>query len=187
MYHTFSYKIFQDILEGELKQIVSDHLAEYNVRGIGVLVAGPRGMMQLRVFVGLKKYTSDSSSTSSTLFGNHFGFLGDVDDGTSEINKFEWACLASSNKVNLFKEKHHKAKFEENLTTVILPPVKDDDAQRETISVYNTIYILFCLMSLVLDKVVVQYHQCYKIVLLPRPPEFCRVVGTLAKDNDSYQ
>ena len=73
----------------DLKQIVCENFADYNTGGIGVWVVGPDEMQQLKVFVGLKKYTSDSSSVFLTLFGHHYGFVGDVKDGTGEINKFD--------------------------------------------------------------------------------------------------
>ena len=109
-------------------------------------------MLQLKSFVGLKKYTNDPSSMSLTLFGHHLGFVGDVKDGTGEINKFDWACLVPLIEVNVFKEKYYKTKIEENQTIVILPPVKDNDTQQETISVRNVMYNPFCLVPLVLDK-----------------------------------
>ena len=67
-------------------------------------------MLQLKMFVGLKKYTIDPSSISLTLFGHHFGFVSDVKDGTGKINKFDWDCLEPSIKVNVFKGKDHQKK-----------------------------------------------------------------------------
>ena len=66
------------ILEGELKQIVSDHFADHNIGGIGVWVAGPTTIPVLKAFVGLKKYTSDPSSPFSTLFGHHYWWFNGI-------------------------------------------------------------------------------------------------------------
>ena len=55
-----------------------DNFADHNTGGIGVWVVGPGRMLQLKSFVGLKKYTSDPSSMSSTLFGHHFGLVGEL-------------------------------------------------------------------------------------------------------------
>ena len=104
-------------------------------------------MLQLKLFVGLRKYTSYPSNMPSALFRHHFWFVDDVEDSTSEFNKFNWACLESSSEINVFKEKYHKTKLKENPTVVILLLVKDDDTQKETISVHNMMYIhnrLFC-------------------------------------------
>lgn len=179
--------------EAELKQIICDNFADRNKGGIGVWVVGPEGVMQLKAFVGLKKYTSDPSSVFLTLFGYHYGFVDDIKDGTREINKFNWGCLASSIEVNVFKEKNNKTKLYNNLTVVILSPVKDDDAQQETISVRNAMYIPFCLMSLVLDKdlnprgaFLLLYNtiNAAKLTCCQGLLDFCRVTGTFAKDGD---
>ena len=58
-----------------------------------------------------------------------------MDKGNGEINKFDWEVLKMTSEVNVFKEKHHKTKLEDNPDIIILSPVKEDDVQIETISV----------------------------------------------------
>ena len=136
----------------ELKQTVTDHFADHNPGGIVMWVAGPGGIPVLKAMVGLKKYTSDPSCMSSLLFGHHYGLLGDVEDGSGEIIKFDWDVLQPSPDVNVYKEKHHKKKLEDDTSIILMPPVKDADAQHETISVRNAMFVPYCLMQYVLDK-----------------------------------
>ena len=70
-----------------------------------------------------------------------------------------------------------------------MPPVKDDDAQRETICTRNSMFVPFCLMQYVLDK---DLNPCEAFLLLydiiktakltgcKGLPDFYRVGGTLA-------
>ena len=60
--------------------------------------------------------------------------------------------LEMTSDVNVFKENYHKKKLEDNPNFIILGPVKGDDAQTETISVQQSVYIPYCLMPLVLDE-----------------------------------
>ena len=61
-------------------------------------------------------------------------YVRDVDKGNGEINKLDWDVLRMTSEVNVFKEKHHKTKIKDNPDTIILPPVMEDNAQTETIS-----------------------------------------------------
>ena len=114
----------------DLKQIVSDGFADHNIGGIGMFVMDEDGTPRLRMCVGLKKYTMDPSSMSSKLFGHWYCFVGDVEDGHGEINKFDWDCLQISSEINVYKEKHHKKILKENPTRIIIDPVGEDDAQQ---------------------------------------------------------
>ena len=152
------------------------------------------GTPRLRMCVGLKKYTMDPSSMSSKLFGHWYCFVGDVDDGQGEINKFDWDYLQISGEINVYKEKHHKKILEENPTKIIIDPVGEDDAQQETIRVRNAMFFPYCLMPLVLDKelnpreafllleatISAGNLSCCQGVL-----DFCRVGGTLANVGDT--
>ena len=136
----------------ELKEIIINHLANHTPSGIVVWVAGANGIPVMKAIVGLKKYTSDPSCMSSTLFGHYYGILGDVEDGGGEIIKFDFDVLELPPQVNVYKEKHHKMKLEDDPSIILMPPVKDDDAQRETICTRNAVFVPFCLMQYVLDK-----------------------------------
>ena len=180
--------------ERQLKQIVCDHFADHNVGRIGVLVAEPGLIPVLKTFVGLKKYTSDPSSPSSTLFGHHYRYVADVKENNGEINKFDWECLAMTSEVNVFKEKHHKTKLEDNPDTLIFPPVTEDNVQRETLCVHKAMYIPFCLMSLVLDKdlnpretflFVHDTINAAKLSCCQDLLDFRRVAGTFAEEGDA--
>ena len=123
------------ISEAALQQIVLDQFANHNIGEIGVFVTQESETPVLKVLIGVKKYTCNPSSPSSKLFGHHYTYVGDVDKGNGEINKVDWDILRMTSEVNVFKEKHHKTKLEDNPDSIILPPVKEDDAQTETISV----------------------------------------------------
>ena len=77
------------ILEAELKQIVSNQFADHNIGWIDVWVTQSASIPVLKVFVELKKYTCNPSSLSSTLFGHHYRYVGDVNEGNGKINKFD--------------------------------------------------------------------------------------------------
>lgn len=153
----------------ELKQIVSDQFADHNIWGIGVRVTQSASTRVLIVFVGLKNYTYKPSSLSSKLFGHHYEYVGDVNEDNGEINKFDWDCLKMTSEVDVFKEKHHKTKLEDNPDLIIIPSVKEDDAQVETISVRHAMYILYCLIPLVLDMISIQDRLscCCMLPLMP--------------------
>ena len=70
-----------------------------------------------------------------------------------------------------------------------MPPVKEDDAQRETISVRNAMFVPFCLMPYVLDKdlnpreaflLLFDIITAAKLTGCQGILDFCRVGGTLA-------
>ena len=102
--------------------------------------------------------------------------------------------LEMTSDVNVFKENYHKKKLEDNPNFIILGPVKGDDAQTETISVQQSVYIPYCLMPLVLDEdlnprqaflllydtIIANSLGCCQDLL-----DFCRVAGTLAKAGDT--
>ena len=120
--------------------------------------------------------------------------MGDIDDGRGEINKFDWDCLEILSEVNVYKEKHNKKKLKDNPTAIILDPVKEDDAQRETIRVQNAMFFPYCLMPLVLDKelnpreafllleatITAGNLSCCQGVL-----DVCRIGGTLSNTGDT--
>ena len=182
------------ISKAALQQIVSDQFADHNIGGIGVFITKESGTLVLKVLVGVKKYTCDPTSPSSKLFGHHYAYVGDIDKGNGEITKVDWDILEMISKVNMFKEKHHKTKLKDNPDSIILGPVKEDDAQTETISVRHAVYIPYCLMPLVLDKDL-NPRQAFLLLydtinandlgccqgLL----DFCWVAGTLAKAGDT--
>ena len=143
----------------------------------------------MKAIVGLKKYTSDPSCMSSMLFGHYYGILRDVEDGGGEIIKFDFDVLELSPQVNIYKEKHHKKKLKDDPLIIFMPSVKDDDAQRKTICMYNAMFVPFCLMQYVLDKdfnpckAFLLLHDVIKAAKLTRSKgllDFCCVVSTLA-------
>ena len=132
--------------------MVSDAFADHNIGGEGVFVVQDLGKIALKILVGIKKYNNDPSDPSSKVLKHHFTFVGDVDGGNGEIVKVDWNMGALTSDVNVYKESHHKKKLEDNPTTLILGPVKDDDAQVKTLCVRKSVYIPYCLMQLVLDQ-----------------------------------
>ena len=177
-----------------LKEVVSDQFADHNVGGVGVFVVQDSGTMVLKVLVGIKKYNSDPSNPFSKLLKHHFAFLGGVDGGIGEIVKVDWAMGDMTNDVNVYKERHHKKKLEDNPTDNALGPVKDDDAQVETLRVRKSVYLPFCLMALVLDQdltprqaflLLFDFIHANSLSCCQSVLDFCRVAGTMAKDGDA--
>ena len=121
--------------------------------------------------------------------GHYYGILGDVEDGGGEIIKFDFDVLALSPQVNVYKEKQHKKMLEDDPSIILMPPVKEDDAQRETICTRNAAFVPFCLMQYVLDKDLnprVAFLLLHDIITAAKLTgcelllDFCRVGGTLA-------
>lgn len=101
--------------------------------------------------------------------------MGDVEEGVGEIINFNWDCLKPTMEVNVHKVKYYKKKLEEDTNIQLLDPLKDTDAQLETIRVQGVIFFPYCLMNLVLDKYLpLERHSCCR-----NPPslrEICLVV-----------
>ena len=132
--------------------MIFDAFADHNIGGVGVFVVQDSGEIALKILVGIKKYNSDPSNPSSKLLKHHFAFVGDVDGGNGEIIKVDWDMGELTSDVNVYKESHHKKKLEDNPSSLLLGPTKDDDAQVETLCVQKSVYIPYCLMPLVLDQ-----------------------------------
>ena len=91
--------------------------------------------------------------------------------------------------VNVYKEKHHKKQLEDDESIILMPSVKEDDAQRKTICTRNVMFVPFFLMQYVLDKdlnpceAFLLLHDIIKAAKLTGCEgllDFCRVGGTLA-------
>lgn len=80
---------------------MSDTIVDHNVGEISIFVFDGNRELHLKVIVRLKKYTKDSSSTDSHLFGHSYGFLGDVEEGCGEIIKFDFDMLEMASEVNM--------------------------------------------------------------------------------------
>jgi len=179
--------------DADWKEMVSDDFADHNIGGVGVMVMQDSGKIVLQVLVGIKKYNSDPSNPTSKLLKHHYAFAGDVDGGNGEIVKVDWAMGEMTSDVNVYKEAHHKKKLEDNPTAEILGPVKDDDAQVETLSVRKSVYIPYCLMRLVLDQdlsprkaflLLFDFIHANNLVCCQSVLDFCRVAATMAKSGD---
>ena len=112
----------------ELQEVVLDQFADHNIGSLGVFVTQDSGTPVLKTLVGIKKYNSDPSNPSSKLLRHHFAFNGVVDGGNGEIIKVDREMLETTSDVKLYKENHHKKKLEDNLKSIILGPVKENDA-----------------------------------------------------------
>ena len=134
------------------REMVSDNFADHNIGGVGVFVVQDSEKIALKILVGIKKYNSDPSNPLSKLLKHHFAFFGDVDGGIGEIVKVDGTMGALTSDVNVYKASHHKKKLDDNPTTLIMGPVKDDNAQVKTFCVRKSVYIPYCLMQLVLDQ-----------------------------------
>ena len=101
---------------------------------------------------------------------------------------------ALTSDVNMYKESHHKKKLEDNPSTLLLGPTKDDDAQVETLRVRKSVYIPYCLMPLVLDQDLTpqqafislyNFVQANSLGCCQSVLDFCQVAGTMAKTGDT--
>lgn len=137
---------------GILVTVVIDHFSDHNIGGIGMFIMNESKELQLKVLVGLKKYTKDPSSKDSTLFSHSYGYLGDVEDGNGKIIRLDVNALEMTRDVNVYKMKHYKKKLEDNESIELFPPVKEGDTEKEKIKVWKSVFIPFILMRLVLDK-----------------------------------
>lgn len=102
----------------ELEVIVSDYFENHNVGGIGVFVLNRNSKPQLKLIVGLKKYTCDPPSVYKLLFGHSYAFLEDVDEVFVEIIKYNFDVLNFASEVNVnehvYKVKYYKKKLEDD-------------------------------------------------------------------------